>query len=145
MNIIFWNILIAIIGLVLTPYMAKLVNLYTNEKKITLKEVINEPKFDFKIGLITPIMLIALFFKFGLTIQFFIYAFVGIILIMDAFIDLKAQIIPNGLNFIAFLVGIVLTYIYIVFDFVKGIDMLLRNVCRWWNIPSYSWNCTCFI
>ena len=125
MIVILWNIVIAFVGLAITPYMANLIDAFVEDKKITLKSIFQKRKFDLRLGIITPLLLIALFLKFGVSIRFFMYAFLSIILIMDAFVDLKAQIIPNGLNFTCFVVGMVIMYCNLVFDHATGIDMLL--------------------
>lgn len=125
MSIIICNIIIALVGLGITPYMANLIDGFSSEEKFGIKDVLKKRKFDAKLGLITPLVLIALFFKFGISFQFLAFAFVSILLIMDAFVDIKAQIIPNGLNFTGFIVGIILTYLALVFEPTKGLDMLL--------------------
>lgn len=124
MGIIICNVLIALIGIGITPVMKNLIELFSKEEKITLKGMFQKNKIDVKLAIITPILFIALFFKFGISFEFLIYAFVGTLLIMDAFIDVKAQIIPNGLNFTGFIVGIILTYIALITDTAKGLDML---------------------
>ncbi|MBQ9280266.1 MAG: prepilin peptidase [Clostridia bacterium] len=125
MIVIFCNIVIALISLAINPMMVNLIDAFANDDKITLKGIFSMKKFDVKIGLITAFLLIALFFKLGISFQFLIYAFLSIVLIMDAFVDIKAQIIPNGLNFTCFIVGIIIMYLNLVFDHNTGIDMLL--------------------
>ena len=125
MLIIICNILIAVLALAFNPCMANLVDLFANDEKITFSKVFAKRKFDFKLGILVPLFLVALFYKFGLSVKFFAFGFLGVILIMDALIDIKAQIIPNGLNFICFIVGIVLTYIMLAINNPVGVDMLL--------------------
>lgn len=125
MVIIVCNILIALLGLGLNRCMANLIDCFANDEKITYTSVFKKRKFDWKLGLITPLILIALFFKFGISFEFLLFGFLAVILIMDAFVDMKAQIIPNGLNFTCFVVGIVAMYFYLVFNNDKGVDMLL--------------------
>lgn len=125
MSIIICNIIIALVGIGITPYMANLIDAFSTEEDIKLKDIVKKRKIDVKLALITPLVLIALFFKFGISVQFLVYAFLGIILIMDSFIDMRAQIIPNALNFTGFIVGMVLVYITITMDVLKGIDMIL--------------------
>lgn len=43
---------------------------------------------------------------------------------MDAFIDMKAQIIPNGLNMTGFLVGLCYMYFKLITDFSIGLDLI---------------------
>jgi leader peptidase (prepilin peptidase)/N-methyltransferase len=122
---IFSNAMVALFGLIMTPFMAGLVDLFCEEKKVTLKNIYSHRKFVPAMALITPMLLLALFIHLGLTLQFFVYAFLTIILIMDAFADLKAQIIPNGLNFIGFLAGAILIYYTTIQDPMAGVDLLL--------------------
>ena len=44
---------------------------------------------------------------------------------MDAFIDIKAQIIPNGLNMTGFLFGLAYIYIKLITNVVEGVELLL--------------------
>lgn len=121
---IFLNAMVVLFGLVISPFMVGLVDMFCDEEKITFKSIYEKKRFDPKYATITPIALLILFIKFGLTYQFGVYAFLAIILIMDAFADIKAQIIPNGLNFVGFLVGAVLIYYTLIKDAMLGIDML---------------------
>ena len=122
---IFLNVMVALFGLVITPFMAGLVDLFCEEKEVTLKNIYSHRKFVPTMALMTPILLIALFFHWGVTLQFFICAFLTIILVMDAFADIKAQIIPNGLNFVVFLVGAIFIYFTTINDSMAGVDLLL--------------------
>ncbi len=122
---VFSNVMVVLFGLIVTPFMAGLVDLFCEEKKVTLKNIYSQRKFVPSMALITPIILLALFIHLGLTFQFFVYAFLAIILIMDAFADLKAQIIPNGLNFVGFLAGAILIYYTTIQDSMAGVDLLL--------------------
>ena len=125
MGIILTNIAVAIFGLGISRVMAALIKRFSNEEKIFDKTIKEDFKFEPMLALVTSISLIALLFFFGVTEKFFIYSFVSLILIMDAFIDKKAQIIPNGLNFVGFLVGITYVYIKLVFNVNVGVDLLL--------------------
>ena len=122
---IFLNVMVALFGLAITPFMAGLVNLFCEEKEVTLKNIYSNRKFVPSMAFVTPIILIALFAKFGMTSLFAIYGFLSIILIMDAFADIKAQIIPNGLNFVGFLAGAVLIYFTTIQDAMAGVDLLM--------------------
>lgn len=122
---VFKFLMVALFSLVLTPFMAGLVDLFSDEKELSLKNIYSHRKFKPTMALITPILLVALFLHWGLTLQFFVFAFLTIILIMDAFADIKAQIIPNGLNFTGFLVGAVLIYYTTIQDAMAGVDLLL--------------------
>ena len=124
MLVIISNIIIAIMGLLMVKPANALVEILAKEEKVTINGIKENLKFNCGIGLSLPLLLIALFYKFSFSAMFFIYAFLGIMLIIDAFVDMKAQIIPNELNFIGFLVGIVLAYIALVNDVTLGLDKI---------------------
>lgn len=124
MSIILFNIVVAVFGLAISGVMSAFIKRFSNEQKIFDGKLKEDFKFDIKLALITPITLIALLFFFGISEKFFVYSFVSIILIMDAFVDIKAQIIPNALNFTGFIVGIVYMYYKLVFDVTTGADLL---------------------
>ena len=124
MNIIIFNILVALFGIGISGIMAAFIKRFSNEEKIFDKTFKEDIKFDIKLALITPILLIALLFFFGISKQFFIYSFITIILVMDMFIDMRAQIIPNGLNMVGFLVGIVYMYTKLITNVTAGLDLL---------------------
>ena len=125
MVLIICNIVIALLSLAINPCMVNIIDSFVEDKRITLKRIFNKTKFDIKIALVTSLLLIALFYKFGISYQFFAFAFLSIILIMDSFVDLRAQIIPNSLNFVCFLVGMVIMYLNLVYNHYVGVDMLL--------------------
>ena len=124
MSSIITNIIGAIFGLAISPFMTALIKRFSNEEKIFEKSIKDDMKFDVKVGIITPVTLIALLFFFGISEKFFVYSFLSIILIMDAFIDIKAQIIPNGLNMTGFLVGLMYIYIKLITNVVEGVELI---------------------
>lgn len=128
MSIIFYNVLIAVVGLAMSPFITALVERYSREDKIFTNEFWNDFRFDLKIGFTVPVALILLFHFFGLGLDFVINSFVAILLIISFFVDMKAQIIPNETNFIGFLVGIVLAFIKFTKNDADGIDALLGMV-----------------
>ena len=128
MGIIFYNILVAIVGLAFSPFAVALVERYSKEQKIFTKDFWKDVKFDTKVSLALPIAYIALLYFFGLGFSFVLNSFVATLLIISFFVDLKAQIIPNETNFIGFLVGIVLAYIKFTQDGAAGADALLGMV-----------------
>lgn len=124
METIIIYILVAVFGLEISKVMSALIKRFSNEEKIFDKKIKEDFKFEPKIALITSLTLIALLFFFGISEKFFIYSFLSIILIMDMFIDIKAQIIPNMLNMLGFIVGIVYVYFKLVTDINTGLDLL---------------------
>lgn len=128
MNIIFYNILVAIVGLAMSPFIVALIERYSKEEKIFTKDFMKDVKFDLKVALFVPLSFIAILYYYGLGFNFVLYSFVAIILIISFFVDLKAQIIPNETNLIGFLVGISLTYYYLTQNFSLGMDRLLGMI-----------------
>lgn len=125
MGIIIFNILVALFGIGISTVMSALIKRFCNEEKIFDGKLREDFKFNIKLALLTPIVLIALLLFFGISEQFFVYSFVSIILIMDMFVDIKAQIIPNSLNMLGFIVGIVYVYYKLVTEVLVGVDLLL--------------------
>ena len=137
-------ILVAIVAIVISPFLKGLVNKFVEEdeieeresaKKETSKKEKNKkeekkikvkfvPEFDWKVTAVTVLAEIILFINFGFTAQFFIYAFLTILLIMCMFADIKGCIIPNEINFVGFIVGIILTFIKMNFNISLAIDAL---------------------
>ncbi len=137
-------ILVAIVAIVISPFLKGLVNKFVEEdeieeresaKKETSKKEKNKkeekkikvkfvPEFDWKVTAVTVLAEIILFINFGFTAQFFIYAFLTILLIMCMFADIKGCIIPNEINFLGFIVGIILTFIKMNFNISLAIDAL---------------------
>lgn len=128
MSIILYNILVAVVGIAMSPFIRALIERYSEEKKIFTKEFWNDVKFDSKIAVSTSIAFIILLFVFGPGAEFVINAFVSVLLIISFFVDLKAQIIPNETNFIGFLVGIILTFIKFMINGAAGLDAILGMV-----------------
>ena len=54
-----------------------------------------------------------LFSHIGMMFQYVVYAFLTLLLIICMFSDIKGCIIPNEINFVGFIVGIILTFINI--------------------------------
>lgn len=137
-------ILVAIVAIVISPFLKGLVNKFVEEdeieeresaKKETSKKEKNKkeekkikvkfvPEFDWKVTAVTVLAEIILFINFGFTAQFYIYAFLTILLIMCMFADIKGCIIPNEINFLGFIVGIILTFIKMNFNISLAIDAL---------------------
>ena len=125
MSIILYNILVAVVGLAMSPFITALIERYSEEKKIFTKEFWNDVKFDTKVAVSISIAFIVLLFVFGPGVDFVINAFVTI---LSFFVDLKAQIIPNETNFIGFLVGIVLAFVKFTIDGALGLDAILGMI-----------------
>ena len=106
------------------------VNKKGNNKKDKNKEVSSKskvkfvPEFDWKITAVTVLAEVILFINFGITWQFFVYAFLMLLLIMCMFADIKGCIIPNELNFVGFIVGIILAFAQMSNNVKSGIDAL---------------------
>jgi len=81
----------------------------------------------FLVELLTGMLSVALFFKYGLTVDFGAFLYLTYILIAVFFIDLDHQIIPNELV-IAGLVGGAILFVYNLFETFQIYDDHL-----WWN------------
>ena len=125
MSIIFYNVLVAVVGLAMSPFIVALIKRYSKEEKIFTNDFWKDVKFDTRVSLTVPITFIALLYFYGLGFNFILNSFVAILLIISFFVDLKSQIIPNETNFIGFLVGIILAYITFTKDYMLGVDALL--------------------
>lgn len=128
MNIIFYNVLVAVVGLAMSPFLVALIERYSREEKIFVKEFWDDFKFDLRVGFILPVAFIVLLYVFGLGFEFILNSFLAVLLIISFFVDIKAQIIPNETNFIGFLVGIILAYIKFTRSGAEGADALLGMV-----------------
>lgn len=62
MSNIICNIVVAIFGLLISPFMVALIKRFSSEEKIFDKTLKEDMKFDAKIAFITPIILIILLF-----------------------------------------------------------------------------------
>lgn len=127
-SIILYNVIFALTGLAISPFMVALIKRYSNEEKIIDKDFFNDVKFDWKVALVTSLLIILLLYFLGISEKFFLYSVLSIILVIEAFVDIKAKILPNSLNFIGFLIGITYTYITCVRDIYAGLDLLLGMV-----------------
>lgn len=92
-----------------------------NEPKVKVKFV---PEFDWKVTAITVLSEVILFINFGITTTFFLYAFLTLLLVVCMFSDIKGCIIPNEVNFVGFIVGIIITFIKMSVDINSGIDSI---------------------
>lgn len=108
-----------------------------DKKKTKVKFV---PEFDWKVTLVTVLAEIILFIYFktldpatapfmlfshlGMMIQYVVYAFFTLLLIICTFTDIKGCIIPNEINFVGFIVGIILTFINMSMKISNGINAL---------------------
>lgn len=127
-SIVLYNVIFALTGLAISPFMTALIKRYSREEKIIDKDFFNDVKFDWKVALVTSLLIILLLYFFGVSEKFFLYSILSVILVMEAFVDIKAKILPNSLNFAGFLIGIVYTYITCVRDIYAGLDLLLGMV-----------------
>ena len=127
-SIVLYNVIFALTGLAVSPFMTALIKRYSREEKIIDKDFFNDVKFDWKVALVTSLLIILLLYFFGVSEKFFLYSILSIILTMEAFVDIKAKILPNSLNFAGFLIGIVYTYITCIRDIYAGLDLLLGMV-----------------
>lgn len=128
MNIILLNVVVALVGLALSPFIAALVKRYSNEEKIFTSDFWKDVRFDTKVAFCVPIAFVAILYFYGPGFNFILNSFIALLLIISFLVDLKSQIIPNETNFIGFLVGMVLTYIKFTQSGAQGADALLGMV-----------------
>lgn len=81
----------------------------------------------FLVELLTAVLTVTLFFKYGLTVDFIAFVFLTYILIAVFFIDLDHQIIPNELV-IAGMAGGAILFVYNLF-----VSFQIYADHRWWN------------
>ena len=124
MSSILYYIVVAIVGLAISPFIRALVERYSREEKIFVKDFAKEVKFDTRISLSVPISFIMILFHYGLGFNFVLNCFIALLLIISFFVDLKAQIIPNETNFIGFIVGIAICYYELTQNYAVGLDKL---------------------
>lgn len=127
-SVVLYNVIFALTGLAVSPFMTALIKRYSREEKIIDKDFFNDVRFDWKVALVTSLLIILLLYFFGVSEKFFLYSILSIILTMEAFVDIKAKILPNSLNFAGFLIGIVYTYITCIRDIYAGLDLLLGMI-----------------
>lgn len=127
-SVVLYNVIFALTGLAVSPFMTALIKRYSREEKIIDKDFFNDVRFDWKVALVTSLLIILLLYFFGVSEKFFLYSILSIILTMEAFVDIKAKILPNSLNFAGFLMGIVYTYITCIRDIYAGLDLLLGMI-----------------
>lgn len=119
---VFYYVLFGLTALACSPIMTAFVNKFVKEELENKKEFVL--KFDWKISVVTVITVLLLFFFHGVTLEFFIYSFVSILLIICAFADIRAQIIPNEINMLGFIVGLCYAYYRMTKDVSLGLDSL---------------------
>ena len=106
MSIIFYNILVAIVGLAMSPFISRIIERLSKEEKVFTNDFFKGLKFDIKTALTIPISFVVLLYFFGIGYNFVIYSFISVLLIISFYTDMQAQIIPNETNFIGFIVRI---------------------------------------
>ena len=130
MSSIISYIMVAVTSLAISPFVVAFTNKFIEEEKninsgsafkFNFRENIS---FDNKISLILPFLWIALFYVLGPGLDFALFAFLSILLVISFFVDIKAQIIPNETNFVGFIVGIIVAYIKLTQNYDAGLDAL---------------------
>ncbi len=122
MKEIFYYILFGMTALAASPFLTGFINLFVLQELENKKEF--KPRFDLKVTLVTVLAILTLFYFHGLTLSFFVYSFVTFMLIICMFADIKAQIIPNEVNFVGFLVGLCYAYYNMCIDATLGLNCL---------------------
>ena len=139
-------ILVAIISIAVSPFIKGLVNKFVEEDELeekaanekSSKKELNKkknekeenkrikvkfvPEFDWKITAVTVLLEGVLYINFGLSTSFLLYGFLTLLLVIAMFADIKGCIIPNEVNFIGFIVGIVLTFLKMTINVNAALD-----------------------
>lgn len=119
---IFYYVLFGLTALAFSPIMTAFVDKFVNEELGNKNEF--TLKFDWKISCITVAVILLLFAFHGITLNFFVYSFVSMLLIICAFTDIRAQIIPNEINMIGFITGLCYAYYRLIIDVSLGLDSI---------------------
>lgn len=115
-------IIFGMTALAASPFLTGFINLFVKQELENKKEF--KPKFDLRVTLVTVLAILSLFYFHGISLEFFIYSIVSLMLIVCMFADLKAQIIPNEVNFVGFLIGLCYAYYKMCVDVLLGLDLL---------------------
>lgn len=122
MKELFYYILFGITALAASPFLTGFINLFVKQELENIKEF--KPRFDLKVALVTVLAILLLFHFHGVSLNFFIYSIVSFMLIVCMFADIKAQIIPNEVNFVGFLIGLCYAYYKMCIDAALGLDCI---------------------
>ena len=89
-----------------------------------------QPKFCILVFLVLSISICLLYtFVYKTSVEkFIIYSFVSFIITVCAFTDIKRCIIPDEMNFVGFIVGIIYVFYKLAFNIKDGLDLLLGGV-----------------
>lgn len=132
-------VIFAIIGFIVGKFVAWCNLRLPEEKKVFSKEFFSENKAgniksSYLMMIITAIAYIALLYKFGLNSSFIKnldlikFLILTPMLISSFFIDLKHRILPNRLNMTIFEIGLLLTFVYGIYNLNIAKDMLLGMI-----------------
>jgi len=128
MNILLY-VLVAVVGFVLGQFMDWCNIRFSSEKKIFSKEFftehLKELKINYPICIINSLIFVGLFYRYGISLEFFKYSFLGTCLITAFVVDFYLEIIPNKLNLTIFLGGLIFAIIGQIWHLSSIIDMIL--------------------
>lgn len=121
-------VLVIIVSIAISPILKGLVNKFVEEDKLeeegTKTKVKFVPEFDFKVMCVTLLSELILYATMGVSLQFFTFAFLTLLLIVCMFSDIKGYIIPNEINFVGFIVGIILAFIKMINNVSEGLNLI---------------------
>lgn len=105
---------------------------FLNERKVISKESFKKYKETFKVNykliVVNSCLYVALLYKFGMNLDFLMFAILTPMLISAFIVDYKIQIIPNRLNFTMFEVGIIFAFIFGIQNLNLAKDMFLGMI-----------------
>lgn len=141
-------VVVAVLAIVISPILKGLVNKFVEEDRLEEEankhEAVSEtrkkgkkkeadtkalkvklkPEWDWKVAAVFAASEVVLWVWFGLSVTFFVYAFLTGLLVLCMFADIKGCIIPNEVNFVGFLVGIVLAFWKMNVNVNEGLDAI---------------------
>jgi len=83
----------------------------------------------FIVELLTGVLLLLLHFKFGISIEFFIYSFLFAIFIIVSFIDIEWMLIPDFFSLFGIAFGLLISFLYpSLMNSTSNIEALLRSL-----------------
>lgn len=122
MQEVLYYVIFGMTALAASPFLTGLISLFVKQELENKKEF--KPKFDLKVTLVTVLAILSLFYFHGISLEFFVYSIVALMLVVCMFADIKAQIIPNEVNFVGFLIGLCYAYYKFYVDVLLGLDLL---------------------
>ena len=124
-------VLVGMIGLLVGQFVDWCNGRLPEYKKVFSKEIFGyfkKLKPNYILMIVNSLMDLGLLYRFGLTLDFFKYAFLVPMLLSAFCIDLKLQIIPNRLTLTIFEAGLVFMFLGVALNTSTGMTTLTNNL-----------------